>query len=73
MEFPFLKERLERFLAIIPEGFKITDDIKKSPKGLSVAIERDLSKKPQNAKPKTQVTAPQDTAPAAETEPETLD
>ena len=67
MEFPFLKERLERFLAIIPEGFKIADDIKKSPKGLSVAIERDLSKKPQNAKPKTQVTAPQDTAPTAET------
>ena len=40
MEFPFLKERLERFLAIIPEGFKITDEIRKSPKGLSVAIER---------------------------------
>jgi len=45
MEFNFLKERLERFLAIIPEGFKIADDIKKSPKGLSVAIERDASKK----------------------------
>lgn len=45
MEFNFLKERLERFLAIIPEGFKLADDIKKSPKGLSVAIERDTSKK----------------------------
>lgn len=39
MEFGFLKERLERFLAIIPESFKISDDIKKSPKGLSVTIE----------------------------------
>ena len=39
MEFAFLKERLERFLAIIPESFKIADDIKKSPKGLSVTVE----------------------------------
>ena len=45
MEFEFLKERLERFLAIIPESYKIADEIKKSPKGLSVVIERDLSKK----------------------------
>lgn len=45
MEFNFLKERLERFLAIIPEGFKIADDIKKSPKGLSVVLERDAAKK----------------------------
>ncbi len=46
MEFEFLKERLERFLAVIPEGFKVADDIKKGPKGLSVAIERDPTKKP---------------------------
>jgi len=39
MEFDFLKERLERFLAIVPESFKIADEIKKSPKGLSVVIE----------------------------------
>ena len=45
MEFNFLKERLERFLAIIPESYKIADEIKKSPKGLSVAIERDGTKK----------------------------
>ncbi len=45
MEFEFLKERLERFLAIIPESYKIADEIKKSPKGLSVAIERDATKK----------------------------
>jgi translation initiation factor IF-3 len=47
MEFEFLKDRLERFLAIIPEAFKIAEDIKKSPKGLSVSIERDISKKAQ--------------------------
>ncbi len=45
MEFDFLKDRLERFLAIIPESYKIADEIKKSPKGLSVAIERDASRK----------------------------
>ena len=48
MEFNFLKERLERFLAIIPESYKIADEIKKSPKGLSVVLERDTSKKPAN-------------------------
>ena len=47
MEFDFLKDRLERFLAIIPESYKIADEIKKSPKGLSVVLERDVSgKKP---------------------------
>lgn len=51
MEFNFLKERLERFLAIIPESYKIADEIKKSPKGLSVALERDLSGKKAAPKP----------------------
>lgn len=46
MEFDFLKERLERFLAIVPTSYKIADDIKKSPKGLSVTVEIDKSKKP---------------------------
>ena len=46
MEFNFLKDRLERFLAVIPEGFKIAEEIKKSQKGLSVSIERDPTKKP---------------------------
>ena len=43
MEFDFLKERLERFLAIVSESFKIADEIKKSPKGLTVIIEPDKS------------------------------
>ncbi len=51
MEFNFLKERLERFLAIIPESYKIADEIKKSPKGLSVTLERDASKKQGNKPP----------------------
>ncbi len=40
MEFAFLKERLERFLKIIPEEFKVSDAITKSPKGLTCVIER---------------------------------
>ena len=40
MEFGFLKERLERFLKIIPHEYKIAAEISKSPKGLSVTIER---------------------------------
>ena len=44
MEFNFLKERLERFLVLIPEGFKIAEPIQKSPKGLAVSLERDPSK-----------------------------
>lgn len=35
----FLKERLERILKLIPENFK-TDEPKKSPKGLTVVIEK---------------------------------
>ncbi len=45
MDFKFLKEKLERFLAIIPESFKIADEIKKSPKGLTVVIELDKTGK----------------------------
>ncbi len=40
MEEGFLKERLERFLKIIPAEYKIGDDIKKSPKGFSTTLER---------------------------------
>ena len=40
MEFNFLKERLERFLNLITEEYKVADPIKKSPKGLTVILER---------------------------------
>lgn len=44
MEEAFLKERLERFLALIVVPWKIAEDIRRSPKGLSCTIERDKSK-----------------------------
>lgn len=40
MEPAFLKERLERFLKIIPADYKLADEIKKSPKGFSCTLER---------------------------------
>ena len=40
MDFAFLKERLELFLKLIPENYKIADPIGKSPKGLSTTLER---------------------------------
>ncbi len=45
MEFAFLKERLERFLKLIPEEFKLADPIGKGPKGLTTVIERVGKKK----------------------------
>lgn len=41
MEPAFLKERLERFLKIIPIEYKIADPIKKNPKGYMVTLERE--------------------------------
>lgn len=40
MEPAFLKERLDRFLKIIPSDYKIADPIAKSPKGFSTTLER---------------------------------
>lgn len=40
MEFNFLRERLERFLQLIPEEYKLADPIAKSPKGLTTVLER---------------------------------
>jgi translation initiation factor IF-3 len=40
MESEFLKERLERFLKIIPADYKIADPVKKSPKGFTTTLER---------------------------------
>ncbi len=58
MEFGFLKERLERFLAVIPESFKIAEEIQKGPKGLSVVLERDPAshKASQGKRPEAQKT-----------------
>lgn len=40
MEAGFLKERLERFLKIIPTEYKVADEMKKSPKGYTTTLER---------------------------------
>lgn len=40
MEEGFLKERLERFLKVIPAEYKLADPIKKGPKGFTTTIER---------------------------------
>lgn len=48
MEEAFLKERLERFLKIIPAEYKLAEEIKKSPKGYSTTLER-VSGKTQKA------------------------
>lgn len=40
MEQKFLKERLERILKLITENFKVTEQPKKSLKGLSIVIEK---------------------------------
>ncbi len=37
----FLRDRMERFLKLIPESYKIADSPKKSPKGMTAIIERD--------------------------------
>ncbi|MDB5204263.1 MAG: translation initiation factor translation initiation factor [Candidatus Taylorbacteria bacterium] len=41
LEVNFLKERLDRILRLISVSFKITEEAKKSPKGLSIVIEKD--------------------------------
>jgi len=50
MEPAFLKERLERFLKIIPTEYKIADEMKKSPKGYTTTLERMPGTKTQKLK-----------------------
>jgi translation initiation factor IF-3 len=66
MEFSFLKERLERFLKLIPHDFKISDEIKKGPKGLTVTVERDPTAK-KKSKQGQQAEAPETPATDAAT------
>ncbi len=40
MDMKFLQERMERVLKLITEEYKIADPAKKSPKGLSIIIEK---------------------------------
>ena len=50
MEAEFLKERLERFLKIIPNDYKIAEPMKKSPKGWTTTLERVAATKAQKPK-----------------------
>ena len=58
MEEAFLKERLERFLKIVPAEYKVADETKKSPKGFTTTIERvavkGKTKQPDAAEAETQ-------------------
>lgn len=47
MEASFLRERLSRFLKIIPAEYKIADPMKKSPKGFTTTLERVVGSKAQ--------------------------
>lgn len=40
MDQAFLKERLERILKLIPEEYRVAEEIKKGPKGLTIIIEK---------------------------------
>ncbi len=66
MEPAFLKERLDRFLKIIPAEYKIADEMKKSPKGFTTTLERSATA-PKQQKPKILEAA----APAAKPEKKT--
>lgn len=59
MEPAFLKERLERFLKIIPTEYKIADDMKKSPKGYTTTLERMPGTKTQKLKDAAKPVAPE--------------
>ena len=45
MEKEFLEKRLQRVLDVVVEPFKVADGPKKSPKGLTLILERDVSKR----------------------------
>ncbi len=67
MEQGFLKERLERFLKIIPAEYKVADEIKRSPKGFTITLER-VPGAPKHSQPIIK-TAPK-VAPLSETKKE---
>lgn len=48
LEKKFLEERMGRFLKLLTEEYKIAEPPKKSPKGLTMVIERGKSKKNEN-------------------------
>jgi translation initiation factor IF-3 len=59
MEPAFLKERLDRFLKIIPTEYKVADEMKKSPKGYTTTLERMPGTKTQKLKDAAKPVAPE--------------
>ena len=55
----FLKERLDRFLKIIPTEYKVADEMKKSPKGYTTTLERMPGTKTQKLKDAAKPVAPE--------------
>lgn len=58
MEPEFLKERLERFLKIVPGDYKVADEIKKSPKGFTTTLEHSGVKSAYRSNPERSKEAP---------------
>ncbi len=78
MEEAFLRERLDRFLKIIPSDYKVADPMKKGPKGYTTTIERMPGGQKPAPRPATQkpVTAPEKaskTAPEQKSKKKSLD
>ena len=61
MEPKFLEERLSRILNLISEDYKVAEEPKKSPKGLTIVIERGAKRKEvsEGKVKKAEVTAPE--------------
>lgn len=50
MEEGFLKERLNRFVLLVPEEYKIAEEIQRGPKGFTIILERVGKKKAETPK-----------------------
>ena len=67
MDEAFLKQRLEKFIMLIPFAYRIAEPVARSPKGFAAIIERD----PKGAvKPATDAKAPEQPAPLETTQDE---
>ena len=65
MDATFLKERLSRFLKIIPAEYKIADEMKRGPKGFTTTIERSATQQQRPAPKPAEKAAKPKAAPSA--------
>ena len=59
MEPKFLEERLDRILRLVSEEYRVSEPPKKSPKGLTVVIEKSAGKKKEESKPEVTPKSPE--------------